>query len=66
MARFTFLVTRNTTETCSVTVEADSIEAAHDRICEDIDAAIYATEWELGDDSEPHYIPDEDDYTVEP
>lgn len=66
MARFTFTVTRDVTESCSVTVEANSIEEAHDRIrIEDTEAAATCTDWELDDNSNQLYIPDEDDYTVE-
>jgi len=59
MPRFKFTLTRDTTESVSVTIEADTIEAAQDQAL----ANPPKTGWEP-DDNDPGdaYLPDPDDW----
>jgi hypothetical protein len=64
MPHFTFTVTRETTESVTVTVEADSIKEAHRKAL----ATQYGIRgWAYDEGNHPReaYIPDEDDYKEE-
>jgi hypothetical protein len=63
MPRFTFTVTRDITESATVTIEAASIKEAHDKALKN-HTAITGWENDEGNNPEP-YIPDEDDYKEE-
>lgn len=64
MPKYTFTVTRDITESTTVTVEADSIDEAHaEALVMDLDGQ----DWELDDccsGGDP-YIPDPSDYDTE-
>lgn len=63
MPRFTFTITRDITESTTVTVEAPSIEAAHDYAVRNHTTF---TGWQNDEGNNPEaYIPDEDDYKEE-